>query len=256
MNGHIRYSWWIVCCSIGLICFSCHKQDGSPTSSGGIPTANNQAVGASAHDLLADAPYASLLIEIDYMPGDQPDAQAIQQLQSFLQTYLHKSGGIQVTLHQIPDVAQSTYSLQDVMQLESRYRTQFTTGNQIAVFILYVNGQYTNAQVLGITYKNTSMCIFAKTIHDNSGGIGQASRTSVEATVLEHEFGHMLGLVNIGSPMQTPHEDASHPHHCNNTHCLMYYQTETSDLFGFLISSPVPALDSNCVHDLQANGGK
>lgn len=255
MIGHIRISRLMICC-IGFLLFSCHKQDQSPASSGGIPSANNQAVGASAHDLLSDTPYHALLVEVAYMPGYQPDAQALQQLQNFLQTYLHKSSGIQITTHQIPDAGQTTYSLQDVMQLESHYRTQFTTGNQIAVFILYVNGQYTDAQVLGITYRNTSMCIFARTIHDNSGGIGQASRTSVETTVLEHEFGHMLGLVNLGSSMQTPHEDASHPHHCNNTHCLMYYQTETSDLFGFLIGSPVPTLDSNCVHDLEANGGK
>ncbi|SFV34230.1 hypothetical protein [Thermoflavifilum thermophilum] len=253
MNGHIRTAWWILC-SMGMMLLSCHKE--SPSTSGNIPSANHQAVGSSAHDLLSDTPYDSLQIEIAYMPGYQPDNQAQQQLQSFLQTYLHKSGGIHITVHQIPDAGKSTYSLQDVMQLESSYRTQFTTGNQIAVFILYVNGQYTDPQVLGITYLNTSMCIFAKTIHDNSGGIGQASRSAVEATVLEHEFGHMLGLVNTGSPMQTPHEDASHPHHCNNSNCLMYYQTETSDLFGFLIGSQVPSLDNNCVHDLEANGGK
>lgn len=255
MISHIRFPIWMICW-MGMILLSCHKQDQSPSASDHLPSANNQAPGASAHDLLSDSPYNTLQVEIAYMPDVAPDAQAIQQLQTFLETYLHKSAGIHITMHQIADAGQSTYSLQDIMQLESRYRTAFTTGNQIAVFILYVNGQYTDAQVLGITYRNTSVCVFAKTIHDNSGGIGQASRTSVEATVLEHEFGHMLGLVNLGSPMQMPHEDAAHPHHCNNQHCLMYYQTETSDLFGFLIGSPVPALDSNCVHDLEANGGK
>ena len=43
------------------------------------------------------------------------------------------------------------------------------------------------------------MVIFGKTIHDNSGALGQTSRTKLESTVLDHEFGHILGLVDIGS---------------------------------------------------------
>ena len=69
-------------------------------------------------------------------------------------------------------------------------------------------------------------------------------------------MGHILGLVDIGSPMQTNHKDAAHGNHCNNTNCLMYYASETTDVLGFLITGNVPVLDANCRADLTANGGK
>ena len=78
------------------------------------------------------------------------------------------------------------------------------------------------------------MCLFGKTINDNSGSIGQTSRTKLQTTVFEHELGHLLGLVDLGSPMQTNHKDAANGNHCNNTNCLMYYKSETTDILGFL----------------------
>jgi predicted Zn-dependent protease len=132
----------------------------------------------------------------------------------------------------------------------------FTTGDEIGVYFLYTNGNFTENNVLGAAYRNTSMVLFGKKIHDNSGSLGQASRTKLEATVLEHEFGHILGLVDIGSPMQTNHKDAAHGNHCSNTNCLMYYASETTDILGFLVTGNIPAFDANCAADLHANGGK
>ena len=100
------------------------------------------------------------------------------------------------------------------------------------------------------------MVIFGKTVHDNSGNLGQVNRTKLEATVNEHVMGHLLGLVNLGSPMQTNHQDAAHPNHCNNSNCLMYYASNTRDALGFLLTGNIPSLDANCVADLHANGGK
>lgn len=110
--------------------------------------------------------------------------------------------------------------------------------------------------MLGVAYRNTSLCIFGKAIQSNSGSIGQASRVKVESTVLNHEAGHILGLEDIGTPMAINHKDPSHPDHCNNSNCLMYYAAETTDILGFLITGNIPALDQNCKNDLKANGGK
>ena len=176
--------------------------------------------------------------------------------QNTLSALLNKPSGISIVTKEIPASSKTTLSLNDVIDIEKNNRTAFTSGSELAVCILYTNGNYTDNNVLGISYKNTSVAIFGKMIYDNSGGIGQASRTKLEATVLEHELGHLLGLVDLGSPMQAGHKDATHNNHCNNTNCLMYYASETSDILGFLITGNIPSFDANCRADLQANGGK
>lgn len=217
---------------------------------------NDRAVGASARDLLSNELYTSLMIEIQYMQGFKPDSAAIGHLASFLANRLNKPDGIQVVQQQIPASANDVLSAQDVSNIEKQNRTVYTSGKQLGVYLLFTNTNYTNANVLGIAYRNTSMCLFGKTIHNNSGGVGQPGRTKLEATVLEHEVGHILGLVNTGSSMQSPHQDTAHGAHCNNESCLMYYAAETTDMLGFLVTGNIPSLDANCINDLKANGGK
>jgi hypothetical protein len=234
---------------------SCSKKD----TFSGIPvgnTENTKAVGASAKDLLSGSSYNSILIEVQYMPGYQPDAASINNLVSFINSLANKPAGITVIQSQVPSGGKSVYTLDDIAAIEKADRTKYNSGTQIAINFLYVDGTYTQSDVLGFAYRNTSMCIFAKKVTDNSGGIGQVSRTKLESTILEHEMGHILGLVNLGSAMQTPHEDATHEKHCTNTNCLMYYQTQTTGIMGTLMNGAIPALDVNCRADIQANGGK
>jgi hypothetical protein len=221
-----------------------------------INAENNKPVGASANDLLSASKYSSVKIEIQYMPGFQPDAAAVNNLTSLLATLINKPGGVTVVQTQIAASGKTVLSLNDIATIEKNNRTVYTSGSQLGVYFLYTDGNYSESNVLGLAFRNTSMSILGKTIHDNSGGIGQASRTKLETTELEHEFGHILGLVDIGSAMQTNHKDPAHGNHCNNTSCLMYYASETTDILGILITGNIPALDANCKADLTANGGK
>ena len=190
------------------------------------------------------------------MTGYAPDASALGHLQNVLNTYLNKPSGITIVTKEIPASSSATLSIDQVKTIEEQNRTVFTSGDQLGVYFLYTNGNFTDNNVLGAAYRNTSMVIFGKTIHDNSGALGQTSRAKLESTVLEHEFGHILGLVDIGSPMQSNHKDAAHGNHCSNTNCLMYYASDTKDILGFLLTGNIPSFDANCVADMHANGGK
>ena len=249
INGIILMSFLM------LIVSSCKKSD-TITNLPSINNENNKVVGASANDLLSASKYSSVKIEIQYMPGFQPDAAAVNNLTNFINSLINKPGGVTIVQTQIASAGKTVLSLNEIATIEKNNRTVYTSGSQLGIYFLFTDGNYADGNVVGLAFRNTSMSLLGKTIHDNSGGLGQASRTKLESTVLEHEFAHILGLVNIGSPMQTNHQDGAHGNHCTNTNCLMYYTSETTDILGVLITGSIPVLDANCKADLTANGGK
>jgi len=210
-------------------------------------------LGTSAHDLLVSSPYSSLTIEIQYMPGYKPDTASIAILKNFLNQYLNKPDGIKVLEEPIPSSGKSTLSLKEVVSIEKKYRTALTGNNEIAVHILITDGNYDASDIFGTSYWNTSFCLFGKTVWDNSGAPGQITHSQLLGVLFEHEFGHLLGLVNQGSAMQSNHQDVANGAHCTNKNCIMYYDIETSAISA---TSFLPSLDGNCVTDLQANGAK
>ena len=236
---------------ITLFFFSCRKVTNDPAY---LPNSySNQAVGASAHDLLSAAKYTTINIQIQYMPGYQPDATAISNVTAYLNTLCNKPGGITITQSQIAGSG-DTLNPEKVGIIERQNRTAYTNGSTIAFYILITDGYDTSGTVLGFAYRNTSICLFGKNIFNNSGGLSEPSREALESSVLEHELGHMMGLVNLGTPMVADHQDYAHGNHCNNKQCLMYYSIELHT--SILYPNAIPALDSSCLNDLHANGGK
>lgn len=237
--------------------FACDTSVQGPIENGEY--SHLEATGASARDFLAAESYTSLVIELDYMAGYAPDPQALDQLRAFLAARLNKSSITIRTPTEIPAGGQASYSLSEIRALEAEHRDEYTEGTTLAAYMLIVDGDYEQANVLGIAHLNTSTAYFGAALDEVSGGLTQPSRELTEATVFHHEFGHLFGLVAIpgsGTTMQTDHQDQAHGHHCDDDRCLMYYAVETTDLFGGIIGSEVPALDANCLADLAANGGK
>jgi len=211
-------------------------------------------LGTAAHDLLAAAPYSLLQIEIEYMPGYAPDTTSVNGLVNFLQQHIYKPTGIQFFLKPIASAGKPVLALTDIAGIEKAHRTVFTSGSMIGVHILITDGHYTNPDIYASSYWNTSFCVFGETVKNNSDGPGEVSRLNLTTTVFEHEFGHLLGLVNQGSSMQLNHLDAANGAHCINRDCLMNYGIEIA-FFPGTYTGP-PPLDNNCVADLKANGGK
>lgn len=216
-----------------------------------------QQPGASAEAFLQSDRFTTLELEIDYMPGYQPDAEALDSLKTFLQARLNKS---QITLHTPTEVAsggQDSYSADDVRALEEQHRDNFTdgSGTTLYAYFLIVDGSYSDqSNVLGIAYYNTSMAFFGQTIEETSIGLTAPPRKKIEGTVFRHEFGHNMGLVNNGTPMGTDHQEEGA--HCTQEGCLMEAAVETSNFFANLFDGNIPDLDPMCISDVQANGGK
>lgn len=221
---------------------------------------NNKSVGESAHDLLASEDYNYLQVEIQYIQGYAPTQIALDNLKNFLVQRLNKPKGIEYIFTTVKSPLKSSYSVSEIAELEEKFRTVYTKGDTIGVYFFFADAGYyedsDNSKVLGIAYRNTSMALFQKTIHSLSGGINQPERSKLETVVLNHEVGHILGLVNVGSPMETFHQDETHGKHCNNTTCLMHYTVETGNVISNILGGNLPELDENCLQDLKANGGK
>lgn len=235
-----------------LLFFGCSDNSGDSDNS----YSHTRPVGSSSNDLLSSE-FSRLEIEVDYVSGFQPSQSALNNLQSFLASRLNKPGGISIILDdELSSPGMSSFTTQQVYEIEKEHRDSYTQGNTLSAYFVILDAPYQQENVLGVAYFNTSMALFESVIKENTGGFGQPSAATVESSVLMHEFGHILGLVDTGSNMVTNHEDAEHEKHCNNESCLMYWAIQTTDLMGNLTGGSIPDLDDNCIQDLRANGGK
>lgn len=245
----------LVC--ISLVLASCLDNTSSTDDDDNQAFNHRRNPGVSAEALLRDSNYTSLALEIDYMPGHEPTQDALDSLKLFLEQRLNKSSVTIRTPTEIPSGGQSAYSATDVRELEAQHRNN-TTGagsSTLEAYFIIVDGEYTEANVLGIAYYNTSMAFFGPTIDSASSGVGAPSRQKIEGTVFRHEFGHNMGLVGVGTPVQASHQ-TSDGQHCNQDGCLMEPAVETTDYFANLFDGDIPNLGRFCIDDLQANGGK
>jgi len=224
------------------------------------PATTNNVSNIVPANFLSSANYDKLIVEIQYMTGFQPTATAVTNLTSFLQDRLNKTGGITVVQTSISSAGKSVYSTTDVAAIENANRTQKSYGKTVTAYILFVDGDYsdngTDTKVLGITYGSTSIVLFGKTIKEFSTGLSRPSTATLETTVIQHEFGHVLGLVDRGTPMKSSHLDTANGKHCSDKNCLMYYLVESSASIAGIMGGSMTGLTGSCLDDLRANGGK
>jgi hypothetical protein len=241
-----------VCAALASACSS-----GTEPGGGNGDYDHARAPGASARDLLTADDFDSLLVQVQYVQGFAPTAQGLQHLEDFLEARLHKPGGVTVEVGlPLPSPGRATHTTAQVRAMQQQYRSAYTEGRTLALHLLYLDGEYDGApNVLGIAYANTSMAIFAEKIQQHTGGVLQPSFATVEGTVAQHEVGHLLGLVNNGTPMQAEHQDEPNGSHCDDPDCLMHYAVRTTDFIQNLLGG-MPTLDPDCLADLAANGGR
>ncbi|QNM85023.1 membrane metalloprotease [Polaribacter pectinis] len=222
---------------------------------------NRQTTGSSANDLLSADTFKKMIVEIAYVEGFKPTETALNNFKNFIQNRTNKPNGVEFVTKVIPTTGKTVYTLDEVVDIEKEHRTKYNSNETIAVWVLFINGKSSRdnnqGSILGSAYWNTSFVIYEETIQGLSDSTFEPERSLLESSVINHEFGHILGLTNLGSNLQSDHEDSDHPKHCIEEDCLMYWAAETSQGIGSMISGgQVPTLDAQCLADLKANGGK
>ena len=250
-----------------LLLIQCSKDDPITEPTPDFKAANLLATGASANDLLANDTYSNMVIEAVYNPGFRPTALAMADFVSFIEERTFKND-ISVVYREIPSEGVETFSIQQAADQESDVRTLYNEDDTIAIYIYFsdanAEGDDPDNQLvtLAAAYRNTSLIVYEKTIKALAAQSSQITEADIEAATLMHEFGHLFGLVDLGTPQVNQHQDPISENHCIVDDCLMQAEIQFGGgMMGMLESlaakaNPAPALDAECILDLQANGGK
>jgi hypothetical protein len=218
---------------------------------------NRQNVGYSANDILSGSEYTTMEIEIIWEEGHALSTDVLSDFQNFILQYAHKPAGVNITTRSVSASGNNAFTTQDFRSFEDANRTVYNEGQTLGLFIYVVGGNYEEEDVIGQAYRNTSFALMSGRIKELTGGVGQPDEDLVKQTIMRHEMGHLLGLVNQGTEMVNDHQDEANGSHCDNDECLMYFAIASDGFMQNVIGmSQPPALDANCKSDLSANGGK
>ena len=247
-------------CVLLLLFTGCSK-DSLNNSTGIDKSANLKALGFSANQLISDEKFTSLKVEVVYVTGFEPTQTTLDNLKTFLENRTFKPDGISITTRAVASSNKAPFNITEIAKIEAEERIEYNAGDEIAVFIYFADGSNENdtdsKTVLGTSFRNTSMVIYEKTIQFIADHTNNSDRTNIESTVLNHEFGHLFGLVNMGTPMQTNHENSEKKGHCSVENCLMAANFQFGgSLMNTIGNNTIPVLDPLCIEDLQAKGGR
>ena len=204
--------------------------------------------GECRYEILRSTDYSRLHIEINYVTEFAPDSEAVDLLKQRIQETTDKTS-VSVSQNGFGST-DSSYSLEEILAIEKEQRERHKSGNTFIIHILYLNGEYEdNDQTLGLAYTGSSFVLFKEKIEETQFGF--ISAEEVERSVIVHEYGHLLGLINNGYESPHDHEDPNHPHHSSNEESVMYWSIETLDIFKQLEGSPPDNFDSDDLDDLR-----
>lgn len=248
---------------LSLFIISCSSDSDNDSSSPNNPTdptaANKEPLGTSANDFLSDVAFTSMRVELAYVEGFKPTQTTINNLLQYFEDRLNKPDGVTIKETVVPATTDGTLDTDEYVAIENANRTVYNTGDELGVWIFFADQNSEkdegNSVILGTAYRNTSCIIFEKTLREIDNRFASSSLSMIESVTTQHEFGHMFGLVDLGTPMQQDHLDEENDKHCTTEDCLMYFQTVT-DIADMVGLSSVPDYDEFCLADLQANGGK
>ena len=201
---------------------------------------------------LSDDKYTSMVVEIDYESGYMPEQSSTDLLKTRLEQVCNKPQGIEILLTQTNFEHEGQWSSNDVREKGwSEKSSNPQSGSTLYWQAIFPSGQYANDGVLGVAVDASTVAIFGEAVDDAEGPIfNRPSAEEIENSVLVHEFGHLLGLVNLVYQSPVDHEDEEHEGHSNNEDSVMYWAIESANI-GNIITGQLPDdFDTDDLNDL------
>lgn len=234
----------------------------APALAGCLDMLQDQQAGPGdwAREFLQADPYSRLVFEVDYISGERPTSESMDMLAQRARQHLRKPDGVTIQIDDEIPGGQSRWSTDDLRSLEDRHRDRTKEGSTAVMYVLFVDGRFAGGEgTVGVAYEASSFAIFKDKIRDATSGNPLVSISQVERAVVVHEMGHLLGLVNHGIPMCTPHEDPDHRFHSNNDDSVMFWAVETNPVNNFFggrfDGAPPTTFDANDRCDMESAAG-
>ncbi len=200
---------------------------------------------------LRSTQFKSMVVEVDYSEGYEPDSQTISTLKSRLEQVCDKPGGISILVSQTDFQHGETWSAEEIREKGRDTReSPPQDGARLRWHLLFPSGSYDSSGVLGVAVDASTAAIFLDDVRDAEGFLSRPSAEDIEEAVTVHEVGHLLGLVNLVYESPHPHEDDDHPGHSNNENSVMYWAIESTDVSSFVSNDVPDEFDSDDLDDL------
>ena len=201
---------------------------------------------------LSDDKYTSMVVEIDYEAGYMPEQSSTDLLKTRLEQVCDKPQGIEAFLTETNFDHEGQWSASDVREKGWNEKSNNPQSDSTLYWqAIFPSGQYANDGVLGVAVDASTIAIFGEAVDDAEGPIfNRPSAEEIENSVLVHEFGHLLGLVNLVYQSPVEHEDEEHKGHSNNEDSVMYWAIESANI-GNIITGELPDdFDADDLNDL------
>lgn len=247
--------------ALALVAAACTA--GAPSTDGGDAATGLQGVDRIAAYLRSD-PAPGVVIEVDDATGGTLSEEVWNTFLADVQALVDAPDGVAITTTPL-DEAGRAWSRTALRDLADATADAEPTG-RIHLHVMVLPGAHEEgAAVLGAAWDHHHIAVFADAVdeacRDDAPTTWSPTRLQrvcdVTATgLLLHELGHILGLVDDGTPMVVDHEDPEHPHHDLRPGCAMYWAYDgvglAEELHGREDPTDRPGLCDESLADLAA----
>jgi hypothetical protein len=215
-------------------------------------------------DYASDKTYKTWVIEVDHSSGAAPDGSLLDFVKGRLNSLVRKDAIEFRQDETLATDAGKAWNDAEVQSFAEQHRGLSTGGTQVVTHLVFLTGHSTHDtdknKVLGVTYGHELIAIFSDTVAASCNPgvlplLPSCRPADYFRSVVTHEFGHALGLVNTGAPMVRNHEDSDPAHrgHSSNRDSVMYWAVEgSSGLSLFGSNAPPTDFDDNDRADVRA----
>lgn len=222
-----------------------------------------------SRDYLRSDGFGRLVLELDRVAGFEPRSANVDDVETRLAALVDKPQGVEVVLDGTiaSRGTDHRWTFAELQVLAAATDDLSVPAGTTKMHVLFVDGAYdsgpSGGTVLGIAWAQQHLVVFKQTVEElcvaaSLPALGNQVCQDAELVIWLHEIGHVLGLVDIGLPMITPHEDPQHPGHDSDPDCIMYWAYEGDGLITRVLDDLLQtgnttlSFDANCLADVAA----